>query len=260
MNFLEEIVNIKKEEVISLKRNGGTSIFTDNENFHKPCLSLAGSIKNSQGFGIIGEIKKASPSKGILRNNFNPIEIAEQYYSAGVNGLSILTDKNFFKGDIEFLEAVAKTKQVPILRKDFIIDEIQVYQAKAAGADAILLICEILSEDKIVELASIAKKLGMEILLELHNPKELEKIDFKTVDLIGINNRNLETFEVDLNTSLNIIDTLPKETIKISESGISSLESLNIIKNAGFDGALIGEFFMRSKNISSSLNEIRGMA
>jgi indole-3-glycerol phosphate synthase len=232
-------------------------MFRDSHYFSLPNLSLTNSIKNDKNISIIAEIKKASPSKGVLLENFNHISIAEIYFSAGVNGVSILTDKNFFQGDISFLKDIAGFKKAPLLRKDFIIDIFQIYEAKANGADAVLLISEILTANQIKEFTEAAKETGLEVLLELHSEKMLEKIDLSVNSLIGINNRNLESFATDLNTTFKISDLLSNNVTVVSESGIHSAEDVLLLKQTKIDAILAGEYFMKSPDIANGIKEFK---
>ena len=257
MNFLTEILNTKKEEVAELKKLYSINSFKDMEFFHKQSLSFYNIVRNNKNISIIAEIKKASPSKGIIREDFNHLEIAKAYFNESVNGVSILTDRNYFQGDISYLHDIAKIKQAPLLRKDFIIDAIQVYEAKANGADLILLICEALSKEEIKDLTLIANDLGLEVLLELHSVNQLDKINFGVNKIIGVNNRNLETFNVDLSVTQNISKYLPNHVLLVSESGLSTKEDIDYIRDASANAILVGEHLMRSSNIGSKLAELK---
>ncbi|OGU30687.1 MAG: hypothetical protein A2057_03450 [Ignavibacteria bacterium GWA2_35_9] len=256
MNILEEIVGHKKDEVKKLKKKYSLLSFEEMEFFEKPALKLKNFIP-SDSLGIIAEIKKASPSKGIIRGEFNHLKIAETYFSENVSAISVLTDENFFKGNINFLKDIAVIKQRPLLRKDFIIDEHQVYESKGAGADIILLISEILSKQQIQEFTCAAKELGMDVLLELHSKEQLSKIDFELNTIIGINNRNLEDFSVNLETTKQISSEIPGEVLIISESGIHNKENINFLRKTKINAILVGEHLMSSENISESLKQLK---
>jgi len=256
MNILEEIVGHKKDEVKKLKKKYSLLSFEEMEFFEKPALKLKNFIP-SDSLGIIAEIKKASPSKGIIRGEFNHLKIAETYFSENVSAISVLTDENFFKGNINFLKDIAVIKQRPLLRKDFIIDEHQVYESKGAGADIILLISEVLSKLQIQELTCAAKELGMDVLLELHSKEQLSKIDFELNTIIGINNRNLEDFSVSLETTKQISSEIPSEVLIISESGIHNKENINFLRKTKINAILVGEHLMSSENISESLKQLK---
>jgi len=255
MNFLEKILVEKQHEVSELKKNFGVSFFKEKEFYASTCLSFASALKHGSGISVIAEIKKASPSKGVIRSNFQHLEIAGTYSESGVHAISILTDEKFFQGSITYLEEIARTKTLPLLRKDFIIDEIQIHQAKAAGADAVLLISEALDKIQIKELTYCANELSMDVLLELHSPEQIGKIDQSVNTIIGVNNRNLETFEVDLNTSIRLKEEFPKETLFVSESGIASRDDIRTLFRANVDAVLVGEHFMKQQNISAAVKE-----
>ena len=254
MNILEKIITIKEEEISILKKKYSADSFRGWEFFQKDCLRLQ---KRSDGLSIIAEIKKASPSKGIIKEDFNYLEIARIYQENKVDAISVLTDERFFSGSITFLNAIAKTKSVPLLRKDFIIDELQVFESKANGADLILLIAEVLSAEQIKDLTQTAKEIGLDVLLEMHSAKELDKIDFGLNKVIGINNRNLEDFSVSLETTRELSLLLPGDIIIVSESGISSKDDINVIKATKASCILVGELLMSSDDIQSKILELK---
>lgn len=257
MSFLSDILDVKKEEVKKLKSKYSFSSFESEEFFNAPTVSLKQALSNSDSISLIAEIKKASPSKGILLENFDHIRIAETYIENNVNAISVLTDNNFFKGSVSYLFDIAKFKTLPLLRKDFIIDEYQILEAKAFGADSVLLICEALSQNQITDLTHCANEVGLEVLLELHSQSQLAKINFKHNSIIGINNRNLETFIVDINTTLSLIDNIPIDVTVVSESGISASTVIENLKNTRVDAVLVGEHFMKSADIKQSLSQFR---
>ncbi len=257
MTILDEIVEVKKEEVNKLRKEFTLSRFSDFQFFESDTLSLYKNISSDNNLSIIAEIKKASPSKGIIRDKFNHLDTAKIYFENAVCGISVLTDKNFFKGSIEYLNDIAKIKTAPLLRKDFIIDEYQVYEAKANGADVILLICEILSPTQVKELTHAASELDLEVLLELHSEKQLSKVDFELHKIVGINNRDLKTFEVDINNSIDISKHIPRNVCVVGESGFSDKASVDKVKNEKIDALLVGEHFMRAKNISDELKKFK---
>lgn len=256
-NILSEIVEVKKEEVKLLKRDFTLSRFSDLEFFDIKCLSFSDALSKTNGISIIAEIKKASPSKGIIREDFNHLNIADVYMNNGADAISVLTDKNFFQGIISYLSDIAYKKAVPLLRKDFIIDEYQVYESKANGADAILLIAEILSANQIAELSNAAYELGMSVLLELHNEEEISKINFTSNKIIGINNRDLSNFKTDIKTTELISSKLPDDIILVSESGISNKDNIEYLKSINTNAILVGEHFMRAENIGDSLKQMK---
>ena len=200
---------------------------------------------SSKDEAIIAEIKKASPSAGIIKEDFDPIKIAMEYESFGASALSILTEEDFFMGSIEYLKDVKKITSLPILRKDFMIDEYQIYESKLIGADCILLIASILTDQQIEDFITIAKKLELDYLIEVHDENELKRVDRFEDALIGVNNRNLETFEVDLNNSIRLRNSFRQNNIFIAESGIKSREDMNYLKMNKIKVFLIGESLMR---------------
>ncbi len=256
MNILDRILEVKKEEVAKLKKRMTINSFKDSEFFNEKTLSLF-NLRNEKNISIIAEIKKASPSKGLIKEDFNHLKIAEIYFEEAVNAVSVLTDEKFFQGNISFLNDIAKIKQAPLLRKDFIIDEYQVLEARANGADLILLICEALSKNQIRDLSQVASETGMEVLLELHSEEQLNKIDFELNKIIGVNNRNLEDFSVKLSTTQTISNKLPNEVMLVSESGIGKKEDIYFIRSAHANAVLVGEHIMKSRDIKSGLRELK---
>jgi len=246
MNILDKIVIDKRKEVAAKKALLSTDFLKKSPMFLRDSYSLTASVKS--GSGIIAEFKRRSPSKQVINQKSSVIDVVRGYEEAGVSGISVLTDTKYFGGSLDDLIQVRNTVNLPVLRKDFIIDVYQIYEAKAFGADAILLIAAILSEDEIIKFSSLANKLGLEVLLEVHNKEELYKADLIYVHLVGVNNRNLKTFEVSLNTSKNLSKLIPDDKIKISESGISSVQSIKELKKHNFDGFLIGENFMKTED------------
>jgi indole-3-glycerol phosphate synthase len=257
MNFLDSILKTKKEEIAVLRKIFSTKRFEESYFFGDPTFSLNAAIRKNNRLGIIAEIKKASPSKGLLKPEFDFRDIASIYMDNKVDAISILTDKNFFQGDIKYLNEIARRKTVPLLRKDFIIDEYQIYEAKANGADAILLIAEALSAQQIKDLTFAAKGCCLEVLLELHSENQLDKIDFTLNNLIGINNRDLDTFVVDTKSSVKLSRLIPHNVTLVSESGFNKKEDVRSIINSSINALLIGEHFMRSENIGASITEVK---
>lgn len=200
---------------------------------------------SSKDEAIIAEIKKASPSAGVIKEDFDPTKIAMEYESFGASALSILTEEDFFMGSIEYLKDVKKITSLPILRKDFMIDEYQIYESKLIGADCILLIASILTDQEIEDFISTAEKLELDYLIEVHDENELKRVEHFEDALIGVNNRNLETFEVDLNNSVRLRNTFKQKNIFIAESGIKSREDMNYLKMNNIKVFLIGESLMR---------------
>ncbi len=257
MNFLDKILQTKSEEVKRLRKTHSLNSYRDSELFNSRAISFRKAVKQNKNISIVAEIKKASPSKGIIKSDFNHIQIAKSYFEVGVNAVSVLTDKQFFQGDIQYLEEIAKIKRSPLLRKDFIVDEIQIFEAKAHGADIILLIAEALSKSQIKELSTAAFECGLEVLLELHSEDQLDKIDFRENDIIGINNRNLVDFHVDLDVTARLSKQIPGKVTLISESGIQSKKDIDLLRSANINAILVGESIMRAGNIGNKINELK---
>lgn len=245
MNILETIVAQKKKEVEEKKAT--TSIDALMKNVSGNSYSLKDSLNASRSAGIIAEFKRKSPSKGWIHEHINVTEVVPAYELNGAAAASILTDKNFFGGDLEDLKSARHQTKVPLLRKDFMIDEYQLYEAKSFGADVILLIAACLSKQQTKELAKKARELQLEVLLEIHSEKELDYV-CDEVDVIGINNRNLETFKTDVQTSVELIKKIHFDKPLISESGIDNIETILQLRDLGFKGFLIGEYFMKQEN------------
>jgi indole-3-glycerol phosphate synthase len=222
------------------------------------CPPPRGFIKaiNAQTPAVIAEIKKASPSKGVLRADFDPVAIAKSYEQNGATCLSVLTDKDFFQGADEYLQQIHETCQLPILRKDFIIDAYQIYEARAIGADCILLIVAALGDAQLHDLAGLATHLGMDVLIEVHDRQELERALSLKMPLIGINNRNLRTFTTDIKTTLELLQWIPKEYTVVSESGIHTPQDVAILRDAGVHSFLVGEAFMKAPDPGTALTNL----
>jgi indole-3-glycerol phosphate synthase len=258
MSILDEIIEVKKNELACLKQEYTISRFSDSKFFKQKTRSLKEAIIRDPNISIVAEIKKASPSRGLINEDFNHMEIAEKYFKNEVAAVSVLTDRNFFQGDISFLSDIAAIKPVPLLRKDFIIDEYQIFEAKARGADIILLIAEALSKNQIQELSSAASEHGLETLLELHSESQFQKINFEKNDIIGINNRNLEDFTTDLSTTMSISGIIPEHVLLISESGIQTQNDIKQLKKTRTRAILVGEHLMSSSDINEALQELKG--
>lgn len=207
---------------------------------------------------IIAEIKKASPSKGVLAPDFNPIALALDYQEGGAAALSVLTDESFFQGSLADLSSAREAVRIPVLRKDFTLDEIHILEAAAHGADAVLLIAAILEERKVRELREMAEKFGMAALVEVHDSGEIDKALSAGAGIIGVNNRNLATFEVSLETSLRLVERIPDGVIRISESGIHSAADVRRLQSAGFHAFLVGEHLMKAGNRGEALRALKG--
>ena len=247
MKILDKIVEDKKIEINKLLSNSSISKLENSHLFSKKCISLKESIKNNNS-GIICEFKRRSPSNQNINYISSLSDVVSGYEEAGAAGLSILTNKKYFDGDTQDIIDIRDISNLPILRKEFIISEYQVIEAKSIGSDAILLIASILSEEEILGYSSLAKSIGLEVLLEIHSEDELYKISGDDIDIVGVNNRNLDTLEIDLNNSIELYGKIPSKFVKISESGISEVESILKLKEVGYNGFLIGEKFMKTNN------------
>ena len=245
MTILDKIIERKKQEVADSKSEISISQLKDSEFFGRQTFSLKETLKSKSG--IITEFKRQSPSKGIINDKVSPVEVVTQYEKYGASALSILTDKDFFGGSFEDILSVRNHINIPILRKDFMIDQYQFYEAKSIGADVILLIASCLSPNQVSEFTDLAHQLNLEVLLEIHSEEELVHIN-KNVDFVGINNRNLKDFKVDLQHSVNLKNQLPEDILSIAESGIYNEEDFRFLKEKGFDGFLMGEYFMKDDN------------
>jgi len=244
MNTLEIIVLEKRKQVLADKLACPVERLEQSDHFRRKCFSLKEFLLRKDKSGIITEIKKQSPALGAINPGVNVEKLAIGYEQAGASALSVLTDEKFFGGSNADLVLARENTSCPILRKEFVIDSFQVIEAKSIGADAILLIASILTKDEIVQFTDLAHRLGMEVLLELHAEKELEKV-YENVDILGVNNRNLENMQIDLATSRSLVKLIPDRFIKISESGIEDPETVIELKRLGFHGFLIGSNFMK---------------
>ncbi len=222
----------------------------------RSCICLYDALKQPT-LSVIAEVKKASPSKGLICETFDPVVIAREYEAAGANAISVLTEEHYFQGSLAYLKAIRKEVRLPLLRKDFIIDPYQIYEAKVAGADAILLIAAILDAETMERFKNIAYGLGLSCLAEVHNREELDQVLECGFRIVGINNRDLNTFDVDLRTTAQLACYLPKECVVVSESGIATREDMLTVRRHGADAVLIGETLMRSGNIPQTLADLR---
>lgn len=254
-NILDRIVARKRQEIESDKLRIPTVRLEESDNFFRECYSFRDSILNPTLTGVIAEFKRKSPSKGIINDKASVREVTNGYVAAGASALSVLTDKNFFGGRKGDLIEARKRNQIPVLRKEFMLDEYQVVEAKALGADIILLIAAILKPGEIQNFARLAKSLGMSVLLEVHNREELDRSLFPELDAVGVNNRNLATFDVSLQHSYDLVQHIPVEFLKISESGLSDPKTIAGLRSAGFDGFLVGENFMKQPDPGKAMRE-----
>lgn len=262
MDILDKIVAHKKEEVKKKLSLYPVKLLEQSIYFNTPSVSFKKYLLREDKSGIIAEFKKKSPSQGFINPYAKVEKVSIGYMQAGASALSVLTDQDFFGGSNENLTEARKYNFCPILRKDFIIDEYQIIEAKAIGADVILLIAECLEKEQVKQFAKTAKNLGLEVLLEIHSGEQLNKIN-SDIDAVGVNNRNLKTFEVSIESSLHLINGIPDSVVKISESGLKKPESVVRLKEAGFQGFLIGTHFMQSDNPALAcqqfINEVKAI-
>jgi indole-3-glycerol phosphate synthase len=262
MSILRKILEAKKEELMERKRKMPLSVLQMQFAEAPEIRPFAAVLKRETGepIRLIAELKKASPSKGVFRSDFNAEKILLAYEQSPASALSILTDEKFFLGSLDNLALARRATTKPLLRKDFIIDPYQIYEAKVYGANAVLLIVAALDDVKLKELLSLAGKLGMDALIEVHTETELEKAINAGAKLIGINNRNLQTFEVDLGTTLRLRKLIPNSCVVVSESGIESREHVKALEDAGVDAILVGEALIRSDDPKAKAKELLGMS
>ena len=255
MTILDKIVERKRVEVSEAQAKVSIEELSEYPFFSRTCYSLKESVLDPQRTGIISEYKRASPSKGVI-NNINTVsEVVKGYQNAGASAISVLTDADFFQGSLKDLEEARSVLTIPLLRKEFIIDKYQIAEAKAYGADIILLIAACLTNEEVSELSNYAKTLGLNVLLEVHNEEELKGNLFDTVDAIGVNNRNLKDFSVSLAHSYDLVNKIPDTYIKVSESGISDPQTIRELKSIGYNSFLIGENFMKTTDPGKALLE-----
>ncbi|GFN30656.1 indole-3-glycerol phosphate synthase TrpC [Paenibacillus xylaniclasticus] len=262
--FLDKIVETKKQEVAELSARFSLNAYERRIAEMPSTLGFERSVSaagRKRPMGLIAEVKKASPSKGLIRDDFHPVQLAKAYEAAGTDCISVLTDREYFQGANEYLQAVRESVNVPLLRKDFTIDYRQIYEARDIGADAILLIAAILSKSQLSEFHDIAKSIGLDALVEVHDRRELEMVlELDKATLIGINNRDLRTFVTDLKTTEELIGIIPqgKGITIISESGIAGPDDMAFLQAAGAHGVLIGEHFMRKPHVGEAIEQLMG--
>ena len=255
MNILEEIVQHTRQELGRKKQHRTVVQLEDEPAFGQPRLSLEATLR-AQGMQIIAELKKASPSKGVIRNDFDIPTLAKGYAENGAAAISVLTEPDYFQGGLENLTIARQSVDVPLLRKDFIVDPFQLIEARAYGADAVLLIAAVLDKYELYDLHQAADELDLDCLVELYAFDELDKLDFDQVRIVGVNNRDLRTFKVDINHSLRVFEQVPDSHVRVSESGLRTAEDLNYLYQSGIDAALIGETFMREPDPGLMLRRV----
>lgn len=258
--FLAEIIEYKKKELALQKEHLSLNELMDKARAIERQPSFNEAIKKSEFIHFIAEIKKASPSAGLLRENFNPLEIAKIYSESRVSAISVITDEKYFQGSLLYLKSVSKETPLPLLRKDFIIDQYQIYESKIFGASAVLLIVAVLSNKQLLEYIHLAEKLSLDTLVEIHNEDELDRALSAGARTIGINNRDLKSFKVDIGIAQKIIPRIPKTKTIVVESGIQSRREVELFQEMNVDALLIGETFMKALNIKDKISELRGQA
>lgn len=252
-NILQKIVEQTREDLAKRKRKVSFTDFQSFENYEQDRRSFTDALHKKDSVSIIAEVKKGSPSKGIIREDFDPVKLAEAYFTNGASAISVLTDEPFFKGSLSYLKSISGISPVPLLRKDFIVEPYQVKEARAFGADAVLLIATICDGNQLSELLAATKEFGLQALVECYHEEEIDRINWDEIEIIGVNNRNLATFEVDLHRGVNLLQKAPEGVIRVSESGIHKPEDLTTLYENGIHSALIGEHFMRQKDVGISL-------
>lgn len=248
----------KKEEVAKKKLHKNLKVLQGKAKNLSPVRDFQRALQEPKEISIIAEIKKASPSRGVIRQNFDPLQIAQCYEQNGAAAISVLTDLKFFQGRLQYLSNVRDVSCLPLLRKDFIIDIYQIYEARLAGADAVLLIADALSKEELSDFYSVASDLGLSVLLEVHDQEGLEKALLVKNPIIGINNRDLKTFRVDSAVTAQLISQIPSDRVIVSESGIHSHQQLRWLQDLGVDAVLVGGAFMAEEDIGKAFQELRG--
>ena len=258
MSILDDIVEDTRRRVASEKSVRSLKDVIDGSRVRprRTGFPFSGNLE-ADGMSFICEVKRASPSKGVIAEDFPYLEIAKEYDAAGASAISVLTEPHFFKGRDEYLEEIADSVSVPVLRKDFIIDEYQIYRAKELGASAVLLIAAVLDDGHLECYRSLAESMGMDALVEAHTEDEVERAVSSGAWIIGVNNRDLSTFEVDIGNSLRLRDSIPDSVVAVSESGISVREDIRRLSDAGFDAVLVGEAFMRSPDRKAMMESLK---
>lgn len=256
MTILDRIVADTKELVASRKGETPIRRLEDRPGFARTPLPLEEALR-AEGLSYVSEIKKASPSKGVIRPDFRPVDVARGYEEAGAAAVSVLTEPLHFQGSLEVLDLVRHAVSLPLLRKDFIVDVYQLFEARAYGADAVLLIAAVLDRIQLGDLLQASRELGLSALVEVYELRELDRIDFDEVSILGVNNRDLRTFEVDVAHSVRVFAHAPETVVKVSESGLSSAGELRYLVEHGIDAVLIGESFMRADDPGRALAELK---
>ena len=255
-DILENIIEKTTSDLAKRKRKITLRDLESMELYDGKRKDFRGALELKNSVSIIAEVKKASPSKGIIRSNFDPVDIAKQYIKNGAQAVSVLTDEPFFQGSLTYLEQISKISSVPLLRKDFIVDPFQIKEAKAYGADAVLLIATMYNGTQLEELISATKEFGLQALVECYHEEEIKDLNWDLIELVGVNNRNLSTFEVDLHRGVSLLNHSPKHAVRVSESGLHRPDDILYLWENGIHSALIGEYFMRQENAGEALKDL----
>jgi len=256
--ILDEIIQHKREEVARRKAQKPLAELKAVAAAAPRAVDFVSAVRREdhESLKVIAEVKKASPSKGVIREDFNPVEIARTYEDNGASAISVLTDEKFFQGSLQYLINVKSAVALPVLRKDFTVDEYQIYESRAAGADAVLLIAAALTDEELIRFYEIATDLGMGCLVEVHDAREMDRASAAGAELVGVNNRDLRTFHVDISTSVELFPRAPEGAVLVSESGIHSRDDMIVLATSGAHAVLIGESLMRAGDIGAKLREL----
>lgn len=254
-NILEKIVEQTKSDLIRRKKEISFNDLHSLEGFEKRRIDFKEALQKD-GVSVIAEVKKGSPSKGVIRPDFDPLDTALRYEEGGASAISVLTDKPFFMGDLEYLSAISKRVRLPLLRKDFIVEPFQIKEARAYGADAVLIIVAITEGNQLNELLAAAEEFELSALVECYDQQDFDRLSFDNVDILGVNNRDLKNFEVDVHRGISILQQAPEETVLVSESGLSSGKDMALLKREGIHAALIGEYFMRQPDPGQAVKDL----
>lgn len=256
MNILQEITEKTAEDLRRRKNKVSFNALHSMEGFEKNRISFRQGLLDPDPVSVIAEVKKASPSKGLIRADFDPVRIAESYEKGGASAISVLTDEPFFKGHLDFMASVARKVSLPVLRKDFVIDPYQVKEARAYGADAVLIIVAITEGDQLHELIHACREFELDALVECYGEEDLNRVDFSLADILGVNNRDLRNFDVDLHRGVGLLNRAPEGTVLVSESGLSKPADLQLLIQNNIQAALIGEYFMKKEDPGKAVSDL----
>lgn len=255
-SILDRITDQTREDLKKRKQKFSLSDFQSFPRYERDRKAMSDALKSTDTISIIAEVKKASPSKGVIRSDFDPERIAETYIESGASAISILTDEPFFQGSLRYLEKVSDLSPIPVLRKDFILDPYQIKEARAYGADAVLLIATICDGNQLSELLAASREFGLQALVECYDRSEVENLNWNEIEILGVNNRNLNTFEVDLHRGVSLLNFAPDHVVKVSESGIHKRDDIAHLRKEGIDAALIGEYLMKQPDPGKAIKDL----